>query len=57
MTKKDKFIKNMGKTGKVSTDQFVLFLLEHYFMKDLDLDAYEEDLEMHYGYSESYAVA
>jgi len=57
MTNKGKFVRNMGKTGKVSSDQWVLFLLEHYFMKGLDLDAYEEDLEIQYGYSEGYAVA
>lgn len=57
MTKKDKFIKNMAKTGEVTSIEWIVFLLEHYFMKDLALQAYKEELVVDYGYSETYALA
>lgn len=55
MTKKDLFVRNMAKTGKVSADQFVFFLLEYYTAKGYTLDDYEEDLIYYYCYSCGYA--
>ena len=55
MTKKDLFVRNMAKTGKVSTDQFVFFLLGNYTAEGYTLHDYEEDLIFQYGYSDTYA--
>lgn len=56
MIKKD-FIKKMEKTGEVSTEEFTLFLLEHYFAKGYTLDDYQNDLVFKYNFSNSYAEA
>lgn len=50
-----RFIKNMAKTGEVSSDQFTMFLLEHYFMQGKNLDDYHDDLTCEFEYPGIYA--
>ncbi len=50
-----RFIKNMAKTGEVSSDQFTMFLLEHYFMQGKNLEDYHDDLTCEFEYSDQYA--
>lgn len=52
---KDKFIKHMAKTGEVTSEEFVLFLLEHYLMNEKSLNDYYNDLIDQY--SSTYALA
>lgn len=52
---KDKFIKHMAKTGEVTREEFVLFLLKHYLLDGKSLDDYYNDLLDRY--SSTYALA